>query len=68
MIFLFQLFDFVGRSLPRLVVLFTPTTLWIPVMLRTLFFPIFILCVRLKAMQNNWLSYAVQIVFAIRFA
>ena len=42
--FTFQVFDFIGRSLPRFFILFSPRTLWIPTVLRFGFFPLFILC------------------------
>jgi hypothetical protein len=39
-------FDLVGRTLPRWVQLFNHRTIWIPVVLRVAFFPLFVLCVK----------------------
>ena len=41
LITLFMIFDFVGRYLPSFVLVGSPRTLWIPVALRTVFFPLF---------------------------
>jgi equilibrative nucleoside transporter 1/2/3 len=45
-IFLFQLFDFVGRTLPRWVVIIPPRFLWIFSVARVVFAGLFILCIR----------------------
>lgn len=43
---LFDLFDFIGRTLPRWFTLFNEKTIWIPILLRMVFFPLFALCVK----------------------
>lgn len=43
LITLFMIFDFVGRYLPSCFIIASPGTLWIPVGLRLVFFPLFAL-------------------------
>lgn len=45
LIFDFQLFDFVGRTVPKWMILFSRKTLFIPVILRTLLVGLFVMCI-----------------------
>ncbi|MDP2434881.1 MAG: hypothetical protein Q8P67_03995, partial [archaeon] len=45
LIFDFQLFDYVGRTCPRWLELFSRKTLWLPVLLRTAFILLFLMCI-----------------------
>jgi len=65
MVFTFQVFDFVGRSLPRFFILFSPKTLWIPTLLRLGFFPLFILCIEPVVFSSDGWYYAFMVVFAM---
>lgn len=65
LITLFMVFDFVGRYLPSFVTVCTPRTLWIPVVARVVFFPLFSLMAKgvWTAGVNVWAP-IIMIVFA----
>eukprot|EP00727_Mastigamoeba_balamuthi_P011495 m51a1_g6969 hypothetical protein (431) ;mRNA; r:101083-103047 len=61
----FMVFDFVGRSLPYAVKLFSAKTLWIPVVLRAaVFFPLFLLPV-FGVWQSDAAAYVTMAAFAL---
>ena len=67
-IFLFQLFDFVGRMLPRWLIIIKPRFLWIVAFSRVVFGALFILCIVPKhhpIFGSNWASFVIMMVFAI---
>ena len=62
---LFQLFDFVGRTLPRFTLLgLNKRILCWPVLLRALFFVAFILCIHPKVFATNWWPCVWMVLFA----
>lgn len=61
---LFQIFDYVGRQM-TLIGIFPPRYVWIPVIMRTGFIPLFIFCVRPLFFVSNWWGWSFMIVFAI---
>ena len=65
LITLFMVFDFVGRYLPSFVTVCTPRTLWITVVARVVFFPLFSLMAKgiWTAGVNFWAP-VIMIVFA----
>ncbi|KAF2070178.1 hypothetical protein CYY_008505 [Polysphondylium violaceum] len=44
--FMFMIGDYIGRTIPKWIILFKPTNLWIPTFARLAFFPLFALCVK----------------------
>jgi equilibrative nucleoside transporter 1/2/3 len=65
LIFIFQVGDLVGRSLPSLVILVGPRYLWICVVARIAFFILFILCINPRVFDNDWAAYVIEAVFAV---
>eukprot|EP01089_Gocevia_fonbrunei_P002252 TRINITY_DN1223_c0_g1_i5.p1 TRINITY_DN1223_c0_g1~~TRINITY_DN1223_c0_g1_i5.p1 ORF type:complete len:287 (+),score=22.01 TRINITY_DN1223_c0_g1_i5:341-1201(+) len=63
--FTFQVFDFVGRTLPRFVILFSKRTLWIPSALRFAFFILFIFCIKPHIFHSDGFAYSFMVVFAL---
>jgi len=45
LIFTFQVGDFIGRTIPRWIIMFRKEHLWIPILLRVVFFALFIICI-----------------------
>jgi solute carrier family 29 (equilibrative nucleoside transporter), member 1/2/3 len=67
-IFLFQIFDFVGRTLPRWVVIIPPRLLWIFSVARVVFAALFILCIRPLGhpiFHSNYASFVIMVFFAL---
>ncbi len=67
-IFLFQIFDFVGRTLPRWVVIIPPRLLWIFSVARVVFGALFILCIRPLGhpiFASNYASFVIMVFFAL---
>lgn len=64
MIFAFQIFDFVGRSMPRLI-LFPKRILWIPVILRTSIVVLFILCIKPQLITQFYWPFIFMALFAV---
>ncbi len=78
-IFLFQLFDFIGRTLPRWVVIIRPRALWIFSVSRVVFAALFILCIVPNLLVDprtlavivhpiffsNWASFVIMAFFAL---
>ena len=65
LIFDFQIFDYVGRTCPRWLMLFSRRTLWIPVALRTAFVLLFLLCIPpLRVITIDGLPYLFMALFA----
>ncbi|EGC30817.1 hypothetical protein DICPUDRAFT_99412 [Dictyostelium purpureum] len=60
----FMIGDFIGRTLPKWLIIFKPNTLWIPTVLRLAFFPLFSLCVKPVVFDN----FAWQFIFMFIFA
>jgi Nucleoside transporter len=65
LIFIFQLFDYIGRTLPKWMILFTPRTLWIPVVLRTGIVVLFIFCINPRYIYIDGFPYLFMAVFAL---
>ena len=66
LITLFMIFDFVGRLLPSFFVFFTPKTLWIPVVVRAVFFPLFsLMAAGIWTYGVNYFAPIVMILFAL---
>eukprot|EP01103_Thecamoeba_quadrilineata_P016020 TRINITY_DN5236_c0_g1_i2.p1 TRINITY_DN5236_c0_g1~~TRINITY_DN5236_c0_g1_i2.p1 ORF type:complete len:400 (+),score=44.91 TRINITY_DN5236_c0_g1_i2:116-1315(+) len=78
-IFFFQVFDFVGRTLPVIPSMFPEENrelvkkfmfvprkyLWIPIILRTGFAALFIMCIKQVVFEGNGWAYTFQSLFAI---
>lgn len=67
-VFIFQVFDFVGRMLPRWFVLIRPRVLWIFTTSRVIFAALFVLCIVPEGhpvFASNWAAYVIMAVFAI---
>jgi len=61
----FNLFDFVGRTIPRWIVIFNEKTLWILTLLRFIFFPLFVLCLKPKIFEQDFWMYLFMILFSL---
>jgi equilibrative nucleoside transporter 1/2/3 len=69
MFLLFNVFDLVGRLLAQHVKLFTEKNIWIPVVLRVIYFPLFLLCnVSGSQFKAVFVSDAWPIIFMITFS
>lgn len=67
-IFIFQVFDFVGRILPRWLVIIKPRVLWIFSVSRVVFGALFILCIvpaSSPIFPSNWASFVIMMAFAL---
>mmetsp|Transcript_24808 Transcript_24808/g.62273 ORF Transcript_24808/g.62273 Transcript_24808/m.62273 type:complete len:507 (-) Transcript_24808:68-1588(-) len=66
MIALFQVFDFVGRTVPRWksAEIFSPKTLWIPVLSRLVFAFLFIICLNPRWITINAFPYLFMVLMA----
>ena len=67
-IFIFQVFDFVGRILPRWLVIIKPRVLWIFSVSRVLFGALFILCIIPAShpiFPSNWAAFVIMVFFAL---
>jgi hypothetical protein len=64
LIFEFNVFDLIGRSAPQWYMLSTPTTIWIPSLLRVLLFPAFLLCVHPRVFTWSLAPLVLTAVFA----
>jgi len=65
MLAIFMVGDFIGRSAPRLFILFSPKTLWIPTVCRLVFFVLFVLCVKPRIFDSDIAAYLLMAVFAM---
>lgn len=63
--FTFQLFDFIGRTLPRWVTIPGPNFLWIPTVARFLFFAAFILAQQGKVFTNDYWTFILDALMAV---
>eukprot|EP01100_Stratorugosa_tubuloviscum_P015315 TRINITY_DN86_c3_g1_i1.p1 TRINITY_DN86_c3_g1~~TRINITY_DN86_c3_g1_i1.p1 ORF type:complete len:415 (-),score=165.38 TRINITY_DN86_c3_g1_i1:75-1319(-) len=63
-IFIFQVFDLIGRNLTTYFIIFTNKNLWIPIALRLLFIPLFILSVK-PVLIPYYYSFIFMATFAI---
>jgi len=63
----FNVFDLVGRTIPKWegLIFFNKKTLWIPVILRFAFFPLFILSLHPKIFTNDMWMYFFMAAFAL---
>eukprot|EP01112_Ceratiomyxa_fruticulosa_P013868 TRINITY_DN392_c0_g1_i2.p1 TRINITY_DN392_c0_g1~~TRINITY_DN392_c0_g1_i2.p1 ORF type:complete len:416 (+),score=65.13 TRINITY_DN392_c0_g1_i2:185-1432(+) len=61
----FMVFDFLGRTSPRFAILFGPKKLWIPVILRSVFFPLLVLLVRPRIFDKDVYAYIIMAVLAL---
>jgi len=57
--------DFLGRVVPRWLIIFSTRTMWIPVILRYSFFVLFCLCIKPLVFHDNYIVYILMAVFAI---
>lgn len=67
-IFIFQVFDFVGRSLPRWFVIIPPRFIWLFSTSRVVFGALFILCIVPNGhpiFASNWASFVIMTFFAL---
>eukprot|EP00696_Hemimastix_kukwesjijk_P002571 gnl/Hemi2/13145_TR4494_c0_g1_i1.p1 gnl/Hemi2/13145_TR4494_c0_g1~~gnl/Hemi2/13145_TR4494_c0_g1_i1.p1 ORF type:complete len:430 (-),score=144.40 gnl/Hemi2/13145_TR4494_c0_g1_i1:114-1403(-) len=64
MISMFLLFDWIGRSLPPIKLIFTAQNIWIPALVRVLFFPLFILSVKPHLIDSDIAACIMMAVFA----
>lgn len=60
---LFQVFDYVGRQFTSIGI-FPAKYVWFPVALRTVFFPLFVLCVKPLVFVSNWWGWSFMVIFA----
>jgi len=61
----FNVFDWIGRTAPKWLMLFSPHRIWIPIGLRILFFPAFLVCVNPEAVTSDIYVYIMMSIFAI---
>jgi len=61
----FQLFDWIGRTAPRFIILFKRDTLWLLVYGRIVFFVLFILCIKPRLLTDQTWAYGFMFFFAI---
>jgi len=59
-----MIFDFVGRLLPRWIVLFSPRALGGVAILRFVFFILFPLCIKPRVLDNDAFAYILMILLA----
>jgi len=65
LISIFQLFDFIGRTLPKWVIIpNNPNLLWIPSLLRVVCIPLFIIAIYTDWFPSNYISFLIVAVFA----
>jgi equilibrative nucleoside transporter 1/2/3 len=67
-IFIFQLFDLVGRTLPRWFKIIPARLLWVFTSARVVFGVLFILCLvpgSHRIFASNWASYVIMVFFAV---
>jgi uncharacterized membrane protein YgcG len=65
MVTIFLLCDWVGRSLPNTIMLFNHRNVWIPSVLRLVFVPLFIFCVKPRIFHHDAIPYAITVAFAL---
>jgi len=65
MIFDFQIFDFIGRTLPQYIILFSAKWLWAPTLARCVFFLLFILCINPVIYQHDAWYFTFMAIFAL---
>jgi equilibrative nucleoside transporter 1/2/3 len=65
MIFNFQIFDFVGRTLPKFIILFNARWLWVPTFARCGFFVLFILCIKPLIFNHDAWYHVFMALFAL---
>ena len=61
---IFQIMDFVGRTLPQFWVWNIPNMLWLPSLIRTAFLPLFVLLVTSADIFPYWLAFIYMVIFA----
>lgn len=61
----FNLGDFVGRSLPRWIKFVPPRFLWLPVLARVAFVPVFVFCVEPRLIASDAATYIIVLIFAL---
>ena len=64
MLTMFMVFDFLGRTLPRWFQWISAERLWIWVVIRLVFYPLFILCVKSPVFAHDAIPIAIEIIFA----
>jgi len=62
---IFTFGDFIGRTLPKWFVIFSPRTLWIPTAIRFVFFVLFPLCIKPLVFHIDAVVYIFMAVFAL---
>ncbi|ELR21496.1 Solute carrier family 29 (nucleoside transporters), member 1, putative [Acanthamoeba castellanii str. Neff] len=65
MIFNFQIFDFIGRTLPKFFILFSARWLWVPTFARCAFFALFILCIKPLIFNHDAWYHVFMAIFAL---
>lgn len=65
LITIFCVGDYIGRTVPRWVVVLTPRTLVVPVLVRYMFFVIFPLCIHPELITQQWALYLIMVIFAL---
>eukprot|EP00211_Chloroparvula_japonica_P002214 CAMPEP_0119124454 /NCGR_PEP_ID=MMETSP1310-20130426/4076_1 /TAXON_ID=464262 /ORGANISM="Genus nov. species nov., Strain RCC2339" /LENGTH=485 /DNA_ID=CAMNT_0007114409 /DNA_START=89 /DNA_END=1543 /DNA_ORIENTATION=+ len=64
-VFVFQVFDFVGRTIPRFTI-FTPRDwMWLPIVGRIIFIALFTICIQPKWLDSDWWAYGFMVIFAL---
>jgi equilibrative nucleoside transporter len=62
---LFMIGDFTGRTIPRWVMILTPKTLPIPIVIRCGFVALFWLFIKPDLFQSDWAAYGLMLLFAV---
>jgi len=66
---IFQVFDFIGRTLPAFVVLVNKDNLWIPTLIRLIFYPLIIILAYPSSshplIHNDWIAFVIIAIFAL---
>eukprot|EP01111_Echinosteliopsis_oligospora_P013565 TRINITY_DN4895_c0_g1_i1.p1 TRINITY_DN4895_c0_g1~~TRINITY_DN4895_c0_g1_i1.p1 ORF type:complete len:431 (-),score=65.89 TRINITY_DN4895_c0_g1_i1:20-1312(-) len=61
----FMVGDFIGRSLPKWVIIFSPKNLWIPIVLRVGFFPLFLFYIKPHILDDQTLAFIIMFFFSL---
>jgi equilibrative nucleoside transporter 1/2/3 len=65
MVVVCNIFDFIGRSLPRFLVVFNTRTIGVPVLIRSIFLPLFILCIYPRVITHDVFPLLFMALFSI---
>jgi len=64
MVFIFQVMDMIGRSLPRWTQIIKSRVVWLFALIRVVFYPLIIFCIKPRIFANDAAAIAIMAVFA----